>query len=894
MAERPTRSNGAHSGLKPDEWPLVGREPELARVGEALARPERAGVVFAGPPGVGKTRLATECIRLGEKAGFATARAMASRSATGIPFGALAPLLPPGRLAVDRGVAMLQQAREALAEIAGGAPLLLLVDDAHALDDASALLLHQLATTSAAFIVVTLRTGEPVPAPVLELWKDQVTERIDVEPLGKDATVRLAAVALGGQLEGRAAEALWNRSHGNALFLRELVLGAVASGALVERSGRWRLAGELVTSPRLAELVESRLSGLDTDEINVLELVALGEPVGVDLFQRPGSEHLMDALEGLERKALIVVETDRRRASVRLSHPLHGEVVRARMPVLRGRSARRILAEWIEGHGIRRREDPLRVALWRLDGGGVCDPSLLFGAALQARFANDMAVAERLARAAHDARPSLETGNLLQDILYKEGRGAEQLALLATLEPFVETEVERAGWAAARATSLFWLQRRADEADDILAKAIGELNESQTRDEMVSLRASLLGQAGRAADALCVVEEMLDLPDGRAFVQAALTASMALPGVGRPAEALAITDRAFNAHLAMGNQLNLFQAGLLLVGRIVALTELGRLAEAEELGRMGHDRAVAAADKAAQAFFALVLARTELVRGRVQSAANWAREAVVRFSEIGHGGPLRWSLGNLILATSLARDVAGAREAAGELEALGLHPARMLEAEVQRGLAWLAVAEGDPARGRAILEDAVDEAMSGGNVALALHALYDLARLGDPSNVAAMMEEIIPTGQSPLHQAMIEHAAALVADDPKRLGAVADQLAEMGAGLVAAEAATSASEACARDGDQRASAAWARRAGELSAGCEGARTPGLAAADTPVPLTRREREIALLAAEGLASKVIAERLFLSVRTVDNHLARVYEKLGVTSRAGLASAIDVGS
>lgn len=57
-----------------------------------------------------------------------------------------------------------------------------------------------------------------------------------------------------------------------------------------------------------------------------------------------------------------------------------------------------------------------------------------------------------------------------------------------------------------------------------------------------------------------------------------------------------------------------------------------------------------------------------------------------------------------------------------------------------------------------------------------------------------------------------------------------------------------------------------------------------------MPLTNREREVAVLAAAGLASKVIAERRFLSTRTVDNHVARIYAKLGVASRADLPAAL----
>jgi DNA-binding NarL/FixJ family response regulator len=84
----------------------------------------------------------------------------------------------------------------------------------------------------------------------------------------------------------------------------------------------------------------------------------------------------------------------------------------------------------------------------------------------------------------------------------------------------------------------------------------------------------------------------------------------------------------------------------------------------------------------------------------------------------------------------------------------------------------------------------------------------------------------------------------------------------------------------------RPATSLATHADVLARRCEGARTPGLVTANAAVPLTSREREIASLAAAGVASKQIAERLFLSVRTVNNHLQRAYSKLGVTSRAEL--------
>jgi DNA-binding NarL/FixJ family response regulator len=80
---------------------------------------------------------------------------------------------------------------------------------------------------------------------------------------------------------------------------------------------------------------------------------------------------------------------------------------------------------------------------------------------------------------------------------------------------------------------------------------------------------------------------------------------------------------------------------------------------------------------------------------------------------------------------------------------------------------------------------------------------------------------------------------------------------------------------------------WAERArSELRASGESLRRP----ADAGTTLTPQESQIARLAAEGLSNRDIAERLFLSPRTVTTHLYRIYPKLGITSRGELARAM----
>jgi DNA-binding NarL/FixJ family response regulator len=131
---------------------------------------------------------------------------------------------------------------------------------------------------------------------------------------------------------------------------------------------------------------------------------------------------------------------------------------------------------------------------------------------------------------------------------------------------------------------------------------------------------------------------------------------------------------------------------------------------------------------------------------------------------------------------------------------------------------------------------------------------------------------------------------ALAAHDVDGLVGAADGFESAGALLLAAEASAAAAAGAARDGQPRRSERLGRRARLLAGRCQGIRTPALDLAGATRSLTPRERQVAVLAAEGLASKVIAGRLGLAVRTVDNHLQHAYDKLGVSDRTGLRTAI----
>jgi DNA-binding CsgD family transcriptional regulator len=112
----------------------------------------------------------------------------------------------------------------------------------------------------------------------------------------------------------------------------------------------------------------------------------------------------------------------------------------------------------------------------------------------------------------------------------------------------------------------------------------------------------------------------------------------------------------------------------------------------------------------------------------------------------------------------------------------------------------------------------------------------------------------------------------------------------VGAHLLAAEAAAEAAAAHCAKGRRSRSLASSANARALLDRCGVAHTPALVGLKAPA-LTQRERQIALLAAQGLSSREIAERLDLSVRTVDNHLQVAYGKLGISGRRALAEVLD---
>ena len=207
-----------------------------------------------GPPGLGKSRLARESLVLAERASAVTGWVQATRSAATVPLGAFASVIGPDVRSDDR-FELIQLSMRALHERAAGAPLVIALDDAQWLDPTSAALALHPASTATALLVTTVRSGERCPDAIVSLWKDAGAPRLELGLLSGEETSALAEEIAGGPVERGARSWVYETSGGNALYVRELVVGALESGALEQVNGLWRMSTRPVVSDSLSELI---------------------------------------------------------------------------------------------------------------------------------------------------------------------------------------------------------------------------------------------------------------------------------------------------------------------------------------------------------------------------------------------------------------------------------------------------------------------------------------------------------------------------------------------------------------------------------------------------------------------------------------------------------------
>ena len=202
---------------------------------------------------------------------------------------------------------------------------------------------------------------------------------------------------------------------------------------------------------------------------------------------------------------------------------------------------------------------------------------------------------------------------------------------------------------------------------------------------------------------------------------------------------------------------------------------------------------------------------------------------------------------------------------------------------------WVDVQEGRLSQAIGELWAAADMALERGQRCFELIILNDLLRVGE-ADAAARARDVSDLVEGSIGEAVGLHARAVGSKRGIDLERAASTFSHMSFSLVAAELWAAASGAYRREGLRARSTKAAKKSSEMAALCEGASTRTASLSAQVEPLSRRQHEVALLAAQGASNAEIADALSLSVRTVESHLYAAFAKLGLTARDELSSVL----
>ncbi|MCP3802993.1 AAA family ATPase [Allokutzneria sp. A3M-2-11 16] len=898
---------------------LVGRADEAATIAKTVSA--GSGVlVLRGPAGVGKTRLGLEALSRAESAGFRTFTGSGRPLGRGLAYApwleALGPHLrelPPGLRArlvelpelgrlfggldLPRPEPLADPAleRSRLFEAVSRLlvllePIAIFIDDLQWADDTSVELFDYLARGTARNRVLLIAAHRA----------DELATRfpsLEVDTLDGDGSTALLRELLdGGDPPPALVELARARAGGLPLYLVELVGQLRADGSLTRSGGGWVLkpTSEPATPHQVRDVVAARLGTLDRHERALLEVISVAGEAATHPVVR--------AVSGLDEDAVIAtVLTGRDRGLIaedvlagevryRPSHPMYGEVAYAELAAVRRQQLHLGVAEALGDNDVELLAKHLRGAGALADQHRALEVCRAAGEhALELR-AGDAAVQHLVAALGLANR--LDRADLLPDL-------RERLALAYDLAGR-SVEAADAWRAAARATDgarrshclrrvalLAWDNGDFAAAMSTLDSAARALPPDAAPEDRLRLHETRIGLQSRASLVTEMIKsrpELATLPGARARALTEMIDTVTLLAEADYRGAHAAATRAIERAGEAGDPLLLeFVARpIVLIDLLVFGVDAARAAAGRGL-RAAQDSGVPALESSSR--FALIISD--------YFGGHWrrARAAAVELVAFGHrvDQPRMITVG--LACRALIAAGAGRRTEATALlkeASAGYTAGERADARVRQLVGCvrvlLARQAGDHAAAISMAEElAAPEATTFPPYGLVL--LGDALRdAGDEQGALAVAERLLRL--APGSPFLTAYAARLHGDLAEAVACFDEAGMRIESAHVRLDLAESAEQLrsvleLAEAEDVGPLADRARKA--LRA--KGIRTP--TGRERPSgTLTRREVEVARLVAEGLSNSEIAERLFLSRRTVTTHLQHAYARLGVSSRAAL--------
>ncbi|GAA0551003.1 LuxR C-terminal-related transcriptional regulator [Actinomadura livida] len=850
---------------------MTGRGPDVEAILRSLLADGQHGVLLAGDTGVGKSRVVEAVLHRCAVSSCHTARITCTPADRDLPFGAVRQLLPEPSGSPGDSMELADTVAAALLRAARGRTIVIAIDDASWLDEESAAVVQKLVVHVGARVLAAVRTEAAAAPPVEALRSWGRWSRVDLAPLGGPQTKDLVEAVFGAPADGLTLDGLWRITGGNPLFLREVLCGAVDDDALVTREGVMTWRGGVVGDAHPSDTAAAALEALSPEELDALRYVAVADSAPLEVIERLVP---VPMLERLEDHRLIRLDQSARVPLLRVTHPLHAHTVIARTGALRIRRIRTDLATAVTAC---RPDDRIRTVQWRLAARLDVPDDEVLAAADEALRDRDAALAEHLARQVPTPAGVWRLGR----VLVARGEYVEAEKWLAEAARELTDPASRANVAALRAVNLFWGFRDRRRAFEVLTEA-GAALPADCSGDLLAAEALVAVFDGRADAATEMVARLLHHPPDDPVLAGAIAPlrPQLLLFTGRPAQAIVELTAAPTGFSGAWPMMRAMTQAC----HVHALVMTGAVARAAETVRRYYQDAVEHGSPAGVGLVALAGGICAYYQGRPEQAAAWLREA--RALTDGHP---RFRFRETVLAISagVAADLGLVDEARELLDRLGTAGADPSAADYGAfGEVWTLVISGDRVGAGVVLRRRAAEALAVGNVLMATEFLHVDMRLNPSSATAARLRRIAESADGELFTLLAEHATALAQRDLRGMNRVSAAFEQRGyRGFALEAAATGATFNGGREVN-----ALARRTRRLLGEHRGAWPEWLPAPKQAPPLTRREQQVSELAAGGMDNATIARTLSVSPRTVENHLQRTYDKLGIHRRTELAAAL----